>query len=165
MRNTRWIAALLLALLLALMPCALAEGTPSEAAEAEAYAALLPGDTGDAVVALQQRLIELGYLEGEPSGELDDDTAVALALFQADEGLEPDGEATAETQEALFAGAAVEGELTVDNAPYIANKNTKKFHMADCPSVKEMKDSNKVPFATKDEALEEGYKPCKRCNP
>ena len=50
-------------------------------------------------------------------------------------------------------------------APYIGNKNSKKLHYADCPSVDDMKDKNKVEFYSRDEAINQGYEPCKRCNP
>ena len=45
------------------------------------------------------------------------------------------------------------------------NKNTKKLHLPDCASVSDMKESNKVEFTSREEAIEQGYKPCKRCNP
>ncbi|SKB85639.1 DNA-entry nuclease [Lachnospiraceae bacterium] len=54
---------------------------------------------------------------------------------------------------------------TVDSANYIANRNTGKFHIAGCSSVNDMKESNKVPYNTRDEAIGAGYVPCKRCNP
>lgn len=48
---------------------------------------------------------------------------------------------------------------------YIGNSHTKKFHLPSCPSVSDMKDSNKVEFHSRDEAISEGYVPCKQCNP
>lgn len=45
------------------------------------------------------------------------------------------------------------------------NRNTMKFHSADCPSVNDMNEENKVAIATREEALALGYAPCKRCNP
>ncbi len=49
---------------------------------------------------------------------------------------------------------------------YIANTNTKKFHYPDCSSVRDMKESNKLYFTgTRDELIEQGYQPCKRCSP
>lgn len=49
---------------------------------------------------------------------------------------------------------------------YILNKNTKKFHYSGCSSVSEMSEKNKVAFnGTRDEAIAQGYVPCKRCNP
>lgn len=51
------------------------------------------------------------------------------------------------------------------SASYIANSNTGKFHYASCSSVRQMKDSNKVPFTSRDAAVAAGYIPCKKCNP
>ena len=49
---------------------------------------------------------------------------------------------------------------------YILNKNTKKFHHVWCSSVKQMKSSNTKEFTgTRDEVIDMGYSPCKRCNP
>ena len=54
----------------------------------------------------------------------------------------------------------------VGTANYILNKNTKKFHYPKCSSVSDMKEKNKVYFTgTRDEAIAQGYVPCKRCNP
>lgn len=51
------------------------------------------------------------------------------------------------------------------DAPYIGNRNTKKFHYADCSSVEAMNEENKVDFYSRDEAINDGYVPCKRCDP
>lgn len=48
---------------------------------------------------------------------------------------------------------------------YVGNSNTMKFHRPDCSSVAEMAESNKVGFSSREEALQQGYEPCKRCNP
>ena len=49
---------------------------------------------------------------------------------------------------------------------YIANKNTKKFHYPSCDSVKDMKEKNKLYYeGTRDGLIDQGYIPCKRCNP
>lgn len=50
-------------------------------------------------------------------------------------------------------------------APYIGNRNTGKFHMADCSSVHDMKEKNKVLLSSREEALMREYIPCKLCNP
>ena len=50
-------------------------------------------------------------------------------------------------------------------APNIGNRNSKKLHYADCSSVDDMKDKNKVEFFSRDEAINQGYTPCRRCNP
>lgn len=51
------------------------------------------------------------------------------------------------------------------DCPYIGNKNSKVFHHAWCSSVAQMKPANKVCFATREEALAQGYRPCKNCRP
>ncbi|WP_026496698.1 DNA/RNA non-specific endonuclease [Butyrivibrio sp. WCD3002] len=50
---------------------------------------------------------------------------------------------------------------------YIGNWNSHVFHYPDCDSVKDMKEKNKVYFedATRDEVIENGFKPCQRCAP
>jgi len=49
---------------------------------------------------------------------------------------------------------------------YILNTNTKKFHYPECKSVDDMKEKNKKSFSgTREDAINAGYKPCKRCNP
>ena len=53
----------------------------------------------------------------------------------------------------------------MDDAAYIGNRNTKKFHSPSCDSVREMKESNRVEFSNREEAIDAGYKPCGRCNP
>lgn len=49
---------------------------------------------------------------------------------------------------------------------YICNTNTGKFHYPNCSSVDQMSEKNKLPVtATRDELINQGYVPCKRCNP
>lgn len=49
---------------------------------------------------------------------------------------------------------------------YILNKNTHKFHYRYCSSVSQMNEKNKIYFTgTRDEAISQGYVPCKKCNP
>ena len=49
---------------------------------------------------------------------------------------------------------------------FIANKNSRIFHMPDCPSVKRMNEANKTYFeGTRDELLSQGFSPCSNCNP
>jgi micrococcal nuclease len=52
-----------------------------------------------------------------------------------------------------------------DGAPYIGNANTRKFHDAGCSSVDDMNPANRVPLATRAEAIERNFVPCKRCDP
>ncbi len=52
---------------------------------------LYKGCTGDAVRALQQKLIDLGYLEGTADGTFGDETEKAVRKFQQKNGLKADG--------------------------------------------------------------------------
>lgn len=53
-----------------------------------------------------------------------------------------------------------------DSTTYICNTNTMKFHIPSCSSVNQMKESNKLQVnCSRDELLNQGYVPCKRCNP
>jgi len=53
---------------------------------------------------------------------------------------------------------------------YVASKRRKeeeikRFHRIECPYVGKIADRNKVFFKSIDEALDEGYRPCRRCKP
>lgn len=62
--------------------------------------------------------------------------------------------------------AAQTNEESATTVSYIANKNTKKFHIPQCSSVGDMKEKNKWYFnGSRDELIAQGYVPCKRCYP
>lgn len=48
---------------------------------------------------------------------------------------------------------------------YIGNKKTTVFHQPSCHSVETMSEKNKVEFASREEAIEMGYRPCGSCHP
>lgn len=48
---------------------------------------------------------------------------------------------------------------------YIGNKNSKKFHLSNCPFVSKMSELNKVRLNSRQEAINSGYVPCLNCNP
>lgn len=53
-----------------------------------------------------------------------------------------------------------------EDASYVLNTNTKKFHYPSCSSVKQMSDRNRQDVTeSRDELIAEGYSPCKNCNP
>lgn len=60
-------------------------------------------------------------------------------------------------------------EVSTENnveVTYIINLNTKKFHRPTCSSVNEMNEKNKdYSTLSRDEIINQGYVPCKRCNP
>ena len=49
---------------------------------------------------------------------------------------------------------------------YVVNINTRKFHYPTCSSVSDMKEKNRQDSTkTREQLVEEGFAPCKRCNP
>lgn len=90
-----------------------------EEKEAEVYPTLQKGSNGNDVVALQNRLKTLGYLEGSADGAYGNGTASAVSAFQAAAGLEETGIADSKTQEALFAEDAPKAQVYV-NLDYTA---------------------------------------------
>ena len=54
----------------------------------------------------------------------------------------------------------------VPEQTYLLNTNTHKFHWPSCSSVDDMADHNKKEYTgTREELIEKGYEPCRRCNP
>ncbi len=49
---------------------------------------------------------------------------------------------------------------------YVINKNTGVFHYSDCGSVSKINPANRIDFeGTREEVLDQHYKPCGKCNP
>ena len=48
---------------------------------------------------------------------------------------------------------------------YIGNKKSHVFHWNTCSSVNKMNEKNKVGLASREEAIDQGYRPCGICNP
>lgn len=58
------------------------------------------------------------------------------------------------------------GTTTTGKCTYVLNTNTKKFHLPSCSSVSDMKEKNKKEVScSREEVINMGYDPCKRCNP
>ena len=56
--------------------------------------------------------------------------------------------------------------ITLEQADYVLNTNSEKFHYPTCPSVGLMSEKNKQFFiGTRDEVIEQGFDPCQNCNP
>ena len=73
---------------------------------------LRKGDTGEDVLKVQERLIELGYLTGEATGTFDDETEAALIAFQRRSSLLATGMADRLTRNVLFSENAQENRYT-----------------------------------------------------
>ena len=130
------------------------------------------GDNNDDVRQLQKRLIALGYLSGSADGDFGSNTEAAVIAYQKAAGLFVTGECDYSTYKSLTSNDAPAALVTTTapksveiEAPYIGNKGTKKFHYADCASVKKMKSSNMVEISSRDEAISNNYVPCKNCKP
>ena len=84
---------------------------------------------------------EASVAEETPSPQPETDTAVQIT---------PELSAPQETQQTT----------------YVLNTNTMKFHYPTCSSVDDMKEKNKQIYTgSRDEVINMGYVPCKRCNP
>lgn len=51
------------------------------------------------------------------------------------------------------------------NTAFVGNKNSHVVHKANCKSVKNMKDKNKIYFSSYEEAVNNNYTPCENCKP
>ena len=80
--------------------------TVTKAPVQSGYQALEPGDSGDLVAAMQRRLKELGYFNGNVVGNYKDLTTAAVKRFQAAMGWNQDGVASSALLEALYASSA-----------------------------------------------------------
>ncbi len=88
-------------------------------------------------------------------------------LGKSDTGNAAQPEATQETDTAASPGydeGSVSEGLDISDG-YILNTNSKKIHLPDCSAVDNMSDSNKAYTDDYDQAISEGYTPCKICNP
>lgn len=82
------------------------------------YPNLLSGSSGDDVLRLQNRLVELGFATGTPTGEYGSATTASIKLFQRCNGMAESGIANAYMQAVLYASFAlnIHGE-TIVNVP------------------------------------------------
>ena len=88
-------------------------------------------------------------------------------LGKSDTGNAAQPEAPQETDTTAFPGydeGSVSEGLDISDG-YILNTNSKKIHLPDCSAVDNMSDSNKAYTDDYDQAISEGYTPCKICNP
>ena len=101
--------------------------------------------------------VEIDYATGD--SELVDETTTVVETTT-------ESEVTTVAPETETTTAALETDLTADGTDYILNTNTKKFHYPWCSSVDQMADKNKLEYTgDREDVIEMGYDPCKRCNP
>lgn len=97
------------------------EPTPSPTPEVPQYETLAKGAKSDAVLELQTRLYELGFLMDDRDGAYGNKTQTAVKVFQEYAGLEATGIADSATQALLFSDAAPRTEFAQATAEPVAN--------------------------------------------
>lgn len=103
--------------------------------------------------------IEIDYATGE-SQEAED------ADGQTDAGKTAESAETGQGGESREVTGVGQKNESAEEQTYILNKNSKKFHRADCSGVADMKAKNKKEYTgTREDLIEEGYEPCARCKP
>ena len=79
---------------------------PQTTTSISSYRVLQSGDRGDDVRRMQEKLIELGYLNDTADGVFGSRTAAAVQMFNDSNGLRYDAVADAITQDCLYSGVA-----------------------------------------------------------
>lgn len=95
------------------------------------------------------------------TGDSREDTAIVDTVESGSEADESaaEGDSTVGSDQENNAGAD-------SGTTYVVNTNTGKFHLPSCSSVETIKPKNRKDFTgSRDELIQEGYTPCKRCNP
>lgn len=96
-------AAVLLLCAVAIVGAFLAMGASSDPDEE----VIAQGETSSTIYMIQQRLIDLGYLNYRPTGKFSDITRAAVRRFQTENDIPADGQIGLQTRRALFADDAV----------------------------------------------------------
>ncbi len=111
---------------------------------------------------------------GEPTGSLADIRTITSAASQ---GKIPIPTEPSEASQIEASALPVESPMVSPEEPwllpqpsaaisYICNTNTRVFHQPNCLSVEQMSEKNKLSVTiTREEIIEQGYQPCKRCQP
>ena len=167
-RSQRGIALLLLVLL-----TLSAWGTAESFADIDLseWEPLERGAKGEVVELLQERLIELGYLDGDADGAFGPKTEKAVIAFQSAAELEETGIIDVDTMEALFSEEAPTPAPTIKPTPKPKAKSNsgsgvmvwiprtgKRYHRKETCS--NMKNPS---YVTIEEAKRLGFTPCKKC--
>ncbi len=113
-------------------PVPAAVPTPAPSAAPAPAGLLKEGSRGDAVKALQEKLIRLGYLTGKADGFYGADTKAAVRAFQRANHLSADGQAGAKTLAAIDSAIAT---LTPAETPAPADTLLKKGDRGDAVTV------------------------------
>ena len=105
----------------------------------------------------------------EAQSKTPDGLSLCVFCYNVQNGVHIDyttGENWAETDASVTTASEKGSTEATDETTYIANKNSKVFHLQSCESVEKTKKKNKKELTcTRDEAIAQGYTPCKSCNP
>lgn len=149
----------LLAVAILLCACALSENTAAYDDRLTVVAAI--GDESRFVYVVEQALFEKGYLlETEVDGFFDEYTEMAVMNFQAYKGYEVDGLLT----KVQFYWLSSTYYMDWFDSSYIVyiTENGNRYHTWDCSKI--AKSYSVMPIST-NVALDNGYLPCRICNP
>jgi len=104
----------------------------------------------------------------QPSVEIDYSTGDSVLAGEEPAGKSAEGTEKLEKVEKKSAGKSAEEteKPEKEQAYYIINKNTRRFHRPDCGSVENTLPKNRKSYRGNREALvKQGYEPCSRCKP
>ncbi len=102
-----------------------------EIVDTSMYTELSNGSKGDAVRALQQRLVDLKYLSGKVDGQYGNQTKGAIEKFQRACNLEVTGIADPMTQAVLFSDNAPEATLSISCSSVVMGSSAKTVWYVD----------------------------------
>jgi hypothetical protein len=90
-----------------------------------------------------------------------------MAEFFRTQGTQAGGDGAAQTADAKKTPAEAEQVHFSPTKPveYVSSARSQVFHKADCPAAAKISPGNLVHYATRDEAIRAGKRPCKECNP
>ena len=108
--------------------------------------------------------VGLDYVTGD--NWLDDDPGAAWARGIAGAGSVGDAATTAPAETEGDAGEGSEAGAAAQEASYVLNTKSRKFHHPWCDAVSEMNPDNRQDYTgARDELVAQGYSPCGTCNP
>ena len=100
------------------------------------------------------------------TGESERDESDIADKKEDKSAVDTDSEDEDESEVAPDGSFAENRDAQTGTETYILNIKTHKFHKTTCSSVRDMADENKeVSSAAREEIIQDGYEPCKRCNP
>ena len=114
-----------------------------------------------------QNLVASGVvMEGLSVEDQGDGISFHVYVYNVQPGVEIDY-ATGDNWEADTAVTSSYSEnVSLEEADYVLNTSSHKFHRPDCSAVEAMSEKNKEEYhGTREELIEEGYDPCGICNP